>query len=176
MTQSVVQVREFDTARDLAAVEALDTSVASDMVYIATVAEHALSLAPVRATESRVKRFAIDMRSDASDIAYVALEQDAVRGVIALGYAAWNRRMVIREFFVDRAHRRSGIGRALMSRALVWGRDAGAVTAWLETSSRNYPGVEAYRRLGFDLCGFDLMLYAGTPVADEFALYMARRL
>jgi hypothetical protein len=54
------------------------------------------------------------------------------------------------------------------------GREASAVTAWAETSNVNHPGVEAYRRLGFSLCGCDATLYRGTPSEEEFALYLAR--
>lgn len=168
-------IREFDAVTDTPTVEAIDTSLVSDMVYVATVAGHTLSLAPVQTNDHHVKRFAIEP-SDSWDVAYVAVEGNAVRGVIAVSLATWNRRMVIREFFVDRPHRRRGIGRALMSEALAWGRTAGATTAWLETSNRNYPGVEAYRRLGFDLCGCDLTLYVGTSTPGEFALYLARTL
>jgi len=81
---------------------------------------------------------------------------------MACGYNQWNKRLVIWHFYVDRAERRKGFGRQLMDCALSAGRQWGARTAWAETSNVNYPGVIAYQRLGFKLCGFDATLYQGT--------------
>jgi ribosomal protein S18 acetylase RimI-like enzyme len=61
-----------------------------------------------------------------------------------------------------------------MEHALEEGRRRGAVTAWAETSNRNFTGVHLYRRLGFELCGFDLSLYRGTPADAEFAVFLSR--
>jgi hypothetical protein len=61
-----------------------------------------------------------------------------------------------------------------MDRAIESGRMAGARTAWVETSNLNHPGILAYQRLGYSLCGFDLTLYQGTPSEGEFAIYLAR--
>ena len=63
-----------------------------------------------------------------------------------------------------------------MERALEAGRRSGALAAWVETSNVNAPGIEAYRRLGFSICGFDLTLYAGTASEGQFAIFMARPL
>jgi ribosomal protein S18 acetylase RimI-like enzyme len=52
----------------------------------------------------------------------------------------------------------------------------GAINLWLETSNLNVPGIRAYRRLGFELCGADATLYLGTPAASEQALFFARPL
>jgi ribosomal protein S18 acetylase RimI-like enzyme len=80
------------------------------------------------------------------------------------------------DFYVDRPYRGNGIGRALMEHALQHGRERGAVTAWLETSNLNAPGVAVYRKLGFRICGFDLSLYRSTRSEDQFALFLERRL
>lgn len=61
-----------------------------------------------------------------------------------------------------------------MDAALGWAARRGLVTAWVETSSTNQPGIAIYRRLGFEICGFDTTLYGGTPSDSEFAIYMAR--
>jgi GNAT superfamily N-acetyltransferase len=97
-----------------------------------------------------------------------------VRGFIAVAFEEWNRRMSIWHFYVDRPLRGRGGGRALLQPALEWGRAAGAKTAWVETTNLNHPGIEAYRRLGFELCGFDSSLYRGTETSDEIAVFLAR--
>jgi ribosomal protein S18 acetylase RimI-like enzyme len=70
--------------------------------------------------------------------------------------------------------RRKGIGRLLLETALAHGRSQGAHTAWLEVTSVNTPAIDAYRALGFELCGLDLSLYEHTAAEGEIALFMAR--
>jgi hypothetical protein len=151
----------------VAVVEAIDASFVSDMVYAVTVSENALALAAVR--ERSQKRFAIDLAREPFERGYVAVDDGVVRGFIGATFAEWNRRMTITHLCGSRVPAAGG-GFA----AHAAGGRVGAETAWAETSNRNYPGVEAYRRLGFSLCGFDLTLCAGTPDRDEFALYLSR--
>jgi ribosomal protein S18 acetylase RimI-like enzyme len=99
---------------------------------------------------------------------------DEARGFNAWDLEAWNRRMRIWHFYVDLPYRRRGGGRMLMDAAIAWARSASTVTAWVETSQVNQPGIAAYRRLGFDICGFDTTLYRGTSAENETAVYMAR--
>jgi hypothetical protein len=63
-----------------------------------------------------------------------------------------------------------------MHAALEWGRRAGARTAGIETTHLNLPGIDAYHRMGFEICGFDTSLYRETPAEGEIAIYMARPL
>ena len=46
----------------------------------------------------------------------------------------------------------------------------------METSNLNLPGVRAYERLGFQVCGLDTSLYDGTPSEGEVALFLSRSL
>lgn len=169
-----IQIREFDRARDEAAVRALDVSLTGEHVFQARVEENVLHLHAVAAAAPFVKHFPLDLDADPWRRGFVAVEGDAVRGFVATSFSAWNRRMTIWHYYVDLTHRGLGIGRMLMEHAVEAGRREGAVTAWLETSNRNFPGVQLYRRLGFELCGLDLTLYRGTPAEGEFALYLAR--
>ena len=47
---------------------------------------------------------------------------------------------------------------------------------WLETTSVNVPGIAAYARLGYVLCGADVTVYDTLPYADEAAIYLAKSL
>jgi GNAT superfamily N-acetyltransferase len=167
-------VRDFDAARDADAVCRLDTSYTSDQMYVVRRHGDIILLEPQRLDTPRRKRFPIDLGADAWEHGRVAVLDDVVRGFIAWALQEWNRRMAIWHFYIDLPYRRRGGGRILMDAALEWARRVGAVTAWLETSQVNHPGIVAYRRLGFDICGFDTTLYRGTSGDDETALYMAR--
>jgi len=54
-------------------------------------------------------------------------------------------------------------------------RAVGASHVWLETSNVNVPGVRAYERLGYALCGVD-RLYYGSYMPGEAAIYLAKEL
>jgi len=47
---------------------------------------------------------------------------------------------------------------------------------WLETSNVNVPGIAAYTRLGYALCGVDTTLYEATAAAAETAIYLSKSL
>jgi ribosomal protein S18 acetylase RimI-like enzyme len=165
-------IREVDRAADAPAVLQLDTSYTTELVYEVTAERDSLLLG-TRPTPARMGRFPIDLERPPWDQGYVAVEEGVVRGFIATRLEAWNHRLAIWHFYVDREHRRRGIGRALMGQALAAGRQSGVLTAWVETSNVNVPGIEAYRHLGFSICGFDLTLYHGTPSEGQFAVYLS---
>ncbi|GIK48622.1 MAG: hypothetical protein BroJett013_13190 [Alphaproteobacteria bacterium] len=83
-------------------------------------------------------------------------------------------RIVLWHFYVDPTSRREGVGRRLIEVVKAHAVDCGARHIWLETSSLNVPGVNAYGALGFSLTGADLTLYDGTPSEGEIALFYSR--
>ena len=168
-------IRKFDRAADAAAVRQLDTSYTTEAVYQVTADGGSVRLGSAP-TPARQGRFAIDLDLPPWDRGFVAVEDRVVRGFVATRLEAWNRRLAIWHFYVDRHHRGRGIGRELLEQALADGRGSGALVAWVETGSDNAPGIEAYRRLGFSICGFDQTLYGGTASASQFAIFLARPL
>jgi ribosomal protein S18 acetylase RimI-like enzyme len=167
-------VRDFDAARDADAVTGLDASYTSDRIYAVRREGEVLLLEPRPLDTPRCQHFPIDLSADAWEHGKVAVLDGEVRGFIAWAVEEWNRRMTIWHFYIDLPYRRRGGGKVLMDAALASARRAGAVTAWLETSQVNDPGIVAYQRLGFAICGFDTTLYRGSPGPDEVAVYMAR--
>jgi len=169
-------VRAFEPDRDRAAVQALDIGFETAREFIVHRSRDRLELVAVPLATPCSKRFPLDLDADPWTDGYVAIDEGSVCGFIATSLGSWSSRLTIHHLYVARAHRRRGMGRALVEHVIAAGRAAGAVTAWAETSNRNYPGVQAYERLGFVLCGFDLSLYSGTPAEGEFAVYLARDL
>lgn len=157
-------------------VKALDTSFSTDERYVVRRHDGQVSLlrAPLEAPVS--KAFPLELGADRWDHGFVCNAGGQLRGFIGGEIHQWNRRLVVWHFYVDKQCRRSGFGRALMNAMLSWGRAHDASLAWVETSNLNIPGVCAYERLGFQICGFDESLYAGTANHNEFALFMARPL
>ncbi len=106
---------------------------------------------------------------------WVAEIDGMVRGFATVEYVAWHQRLVLWFLYVEPVFRRLGVGRALLAEVEQHGRNVGATQVWLETSNVNVPGVRAYERLGYTLCGVD-SLYYGSYMPAESAIYMARSL
>lgn len=96
-------------------------------------------------------------------------------GFATVEYEPWHQRLVLWFLYIEPASRRRGVGRALLAEVERYGRDVGATHVWLETSNANVPGVRAYERLGYALCGAD-SLYYGSYMPGESALYLAKSL
>ncbi|MCX5744313.1 MAG: GNAT family N-acetyltransferase [Proteobacteria bacterium] len=171
-------IREMDPTVDRRGVEALDTSFETSTIFDVRVAPRGVELVPRALPTPRVKRYPI---ADAFaawstwDTAFVA-DDAGVVGFAAVEYEAWHARLVLWHLYVAPPHRRTGVGRALLARAEAHGRALGARHVWLETTNVNVPGIAAYERLGYALCGLDRTVYDTLPYADESAIYLAKRL
>jgi ribosomal protein S18 acetylase RimI-like enzyme len=102
-------------------------------------------------------------------------EDGGVRGFATVEHEAWHQRLVLWFLYIEQGWRRSGLGRALLEQVEAYGRKVSATHVWLETSNVNVPGVRAYNRLGYSLCGADT-LYYGAYMPGETALYLAKPL
>ena len=168
-----IAVREMDRAADRAAVEALDTSFETPVIYDVVVTPRRIELVERRLEQPMADAFAA---WSTWDTAFVAVDGDTIVGFAAVEYEAWHRRLVLWHLYVSPAQRRSGAGRALMARVEAHGRTQRAHHVWLETTNVNVPGIAAYERLGYTLCGADHTLYEGLPYANEAAIYLAKSL
>jgi ribosomal-protein-alanine N-acetyltransferase len=71
--------------------------------------------------------------------------------------------------FVDRAHRRQGIGGALVAACMGWAAGTGATTIRLEVRASNAAALALYQRYGFSALGVRRAYYSG-PVEDAVLL------
>jgi ribosomal protein S18 acetylase RimI-like enzyme len=136
----MLPIREVDRATDASALRALDTSFTSDFVYRVVRGEDSLELRLASAPSAIKKRFPLDLGQPTWDHGYAAEQAGKLYGFIATRYESWNRRLAIVHFYVDLAHRRQGIGRQLMHRAIESGRLDRARMAFVETSNFDRPG------------------------------------
>jgi ribosomal protein S18 acetylase RimI-like enzyme len=170
-------IRALDRARDRAGVEAVDTSFVTDVVFEVVAAPRRLELVERRLDAPLTKRYSIAevFAPWASWTTGWVAEDDAIRGFATVDYEPWHGRLVLWFLYIAPAHRRRGVGRALLERVEAHGRELGATHVWLETSNVNVPGVAAYERLGYALCGADTYYY-GAYAPGETALYLAKPL
>ena len=173
------KIRPVDRKADRRAVSAIDTSFDTSVVFDVRVGSRALELSERPATAPITKHYPMaDAFAPWStwDVGWAADDNGLILGFAGVEFEAWHARLVLWHLYVDRAHRRSGIGRALLAEVEAHGRSIGAERVWLETTSVNVPGVAAYTRLGYELVGLDTTVYDTLPYADEAALYLAKRL
>src|SRR5688572_15011200 len=172
-----IVVRELDRTKDRAAVEAIDTTFETDTIFELVTDPRRIELVERALPTPLVKRYAM------SEVfapwaswkqAWVA-DDSGVRGFAAAEYEPWHQRLVLWFLYVSPAYRRQGVGRALLERVEAAGRARKASHVWLETSSVNVPGVRAYERLGYTLCGADSRYY-GNYMPGETAIYLAKSL
>jgi len=173
-----MQLREMDRRADRRGVEGIDTSFTTSVILDVKVTPRGVELVERTLPTPLVKRYPI---ADAFaawstwDTAFVA-DDDGICGFAAVEYEAWHARLVLWHLYISPERRRSGIGRALLARVEAHGRSCHATHVWLETSNVNVPGIAAYERLGYSLCGLDRTEYATLPYANECAIYLAKPL
>jgi GNAT superfamily N-acetyltransferase len=91
-----------------------------------------------------------------------------VHGYIDLVARPWQRMGWVAHMAVDRVHRRRGVGRALMRHARIWAREHGLLTIMAEATTKNYPALCFYQKLGFQFCGFNDHYYTNQDIALFF--------
>ncbi len=172
-----IAVRELDRDTDRRGVEAIDTAFETTTVFDLVTSPRRIELVERPLEKPLVKRYSIAevfaawARWDAGWVA----DDGGIRGFATVEHEPWHARLILWFLYVAPAWRRRGVGRALLERVEQHGRSVGANHVWLETSNVNVPGVAAYERLGYSLCGAD-RLYYGRYMPGETAIYLAKTL
>lgn len=173
----MIAIREARLPDDAAAIEAIDTSFTTEVVFDVLASPIGFVLGERRLAQPLTKRFPLDdVRADDRPWThgFLAVDGAACVGFAACGFGAWNRRLTLWHLYVQPAARGRGVARRLLERVAEVGRDLAAHHLWLETSNLNHPGVAAYRALGFALTGIDTTLYDATPAEGEIALFFSK--
>jgi GNAT superfamily N-acetyltransferase len=172
-----ITVRPLNRATDRRGVEAIDTSFETQTIFDVVTTPRSIELVERPLAQPLTKRYSIaEVFAGWAewDTGWVA-DDGGIRGFATVEYEPWHQRLILWFLYVAPAWRRRGVGRALLERVESHGRDVGATHVWLETSNVNVPGVAAYSRLGYTLCGAD-RLYYGAYMPGESAIYLAKML
>lgn len=171
-------IRELDRAQDRRGCEAIDTTFETDTIFELVTSARRIELVERRLEQPLTKSYSISevfAPWARWDQGWVAEDSGAICAFATAEHEAWNARLILWFLYVAPAWRRRGVGRALLAQVEAHGRRVRADHVWLETSSVNRPGVQAYERLGYALCGADRLLY-GPYMPGEAALYLAKPL
>jgi ribosomal protein S18 acetylase RimI-like enzyme len=93
-----------------------------------------------------------------------------VRGYIDLIAQRWQQLGWIVNMAVDREFRRRGIGMALMQHGRQWAKEQGLELIIAEMTTKNYPALSFYQKLGYQFCGFSDHYYRNQDIALFFVL------
>ena len=109
--------------------------------------------------------------STAPGVSFLAHSGSRIVGRIVLS-RNWNEFAYVNHLAVEPAFRRSGVGCALVLRAIEWSQAERLAGVMLETQNNNVAACKLYERCGFRLSGFDQDLYRGRdPDTREIALF-----
>jgi GNAT superfamily N-acetyltransferase len=170
-------IRDLNRATDRHGVEAIDTTFETTTVFELMTTPRTIELVERPLAQPLAKRYSIaEVFAPWAqwDVGWVA-DDGGIRGFATVAYEPWHERLVLWFLYIEPAWRRRGVGRALVERVEAHARRVGATHVWLETSNVNVPGVAAYARLGYTLCGAD-RLYYGSYMPGETAIYLAKTL
>lgn len=172
-----ITIRELNRKTDRKSVEAIDTAFETDTIFDVVTTNRRIDLVEKQLDAPLVKAYSIAevfAHWARWDVGWVA-EDDGIRGFATIEHEPWHGRINLWFLYIQPAWRRRGVGRALLEVVEAYGREQGATHVWLETSNVNVPGVRAYERLGYALCGADVHHY-GVYMPGEKALYLAKTL
>ncbi|MGG7469247.1 GNAT family N-acetyltransferase [Chryseobacterium arthrosphaerae] len=103
------------------------------------------------------------------DHSFGAFVNNELAGWIICEHRTWNNSFYIENILIDEKHRRQGIGIMLIKNAIKEARKLNCRVIELETQNTNYPAIQFYRRMGFNITGLNTRLYENS---EEIALFM----
>ncbi|WP_419494120.1 GNAT family N-acetyltransferase [Chryseobacterium bernardetii] len=98
-----------------------------------------------------------------------AFVDDKLQGWIICDHRTWNNSFYIENILVNEKYRRHGLGIMLIKNAVKEARKLNCRVIELETQNTNYPAIQFYRRMGFNITGVNTRLYDNS---EEIALFM----
>ena len=96
--------------------------------------------------------------------AWGIVKNERLIAVIETAVEIWSNRLRVTELWVDDAHRRQGLGTALMDVAMRRAKDEKRRVLMLETQSCNEGAIAFYLAYGYSLIGFDACAYRNNDI------------
>lgn len=98
-----------------------------------------------------------------------AFADGELQGWMICEHRTWNNSFYIENILVNEKYRRQGLGIMLIKNAIKEARKLNCRVIELETQNTNYPAIQFYRRMGFNITGVNTRLYDNS---EEIALFM----
>jgi ribosomal protein S18 acetylase RimI-like enzyme len=88
------------------------------------------------------------------DECFIVADDPRILGFLDMPIAPEESLARLRYLLVGSAHRRKGVGSALLTSAMAWAREQGISGVLVETETRNFPAISFLQRHGFTFCGY----------------------
>lgn len=109
-------------------------------------------------------------------VAFGAFDGENLCGIVEGSMETWNNRFRISNICIfDEQNRRNGLGGRLMDTIIAHAKSCGARMVVLETQTCNERAISFYKKMGFQIIGFDLYSYTNSdPERNEIRIEMGR--
>ena len=163
--------------RDLTACLALDASYDTDYVWQVTQQEEQgevlTRFRTVRLPRSMRVRYpawgeALLAHQERGDLILVAAEAAEVRGYVNQQCIPDESIAWLHHLIVAAPHRRHGLGKALLLRAMQDARQQGMIKIMGTVQSKNHPAINFLQHNGFTFCGYNERYYRNQDIALYF--------
>lgn len=91
-----------------------------------------------------------------------------LQGYIDMVTQPWQEAGWVANLCVERAARQQGVATALVRSARQWAQGEGLRFIHAEATTKNYPALSLYRKLGFQFCGFNDHYFPNQDIALFF--------
>ena len=165
------------TLADLNACLSIDHSSATDHVWQMQVRDSDLQVGVSFHVVRLPRQMRVEYPRDVEQLvedwhreeAFLVAEADnEVRGYVDLLAMPWQQMGWVANLAVERNYRRRGIATALLRHARQWARQHGLRLLQAEATTKNYPALRLYQKLGFQFCGFNDHYYPNQDIAVFF--------
>lgn len=171
------------TLADLNSCLQLDHSCVTDHVWQMKVNASASELAVAFRTVRLPRQMRTDYPRDVEQLVehwhqqagFLVAEVDGeVRAYVDLLPQPWQHLGWVANLAVEPVYRRRGLAAALVRQATLWAREQGLHGVLVEATTKNYPALCLYQKLGFEFCGFNDRYYPNQDIALFFGQTLPR--
>jgi len=97
-----------------------------------------------------------------------------VRAYVDVVPQPWQQMGWVANLAVEPAYRRRGLATALVRQAGRWAKEQNLHSLLVEATTKNYPAIGFYQKLGFRFCGFNDHYYPNQDIALFFVQTLTR--
>jgi len=119
----------------------------------------------------------IKSHMDGQSLQLVVEEDRRLMGLLDVQIESWRRVARVWNLLIDEEYRRQGIGTELMKKAKEFAREKDCRAMTVETQTTNWPALNFYLKMGFQICAVDDHFYTNHDLErKEVALFLYQEL
>ena len=101
-------------------------------------------------------------------------DEDKLVGFLIAEERTWNNSVWVEMIRVAEDYKGNGIGSSMLSALELYSKECGNRRIDIETQNTNIPGINFYKKNGYEFAGLNMTLYDPEECGDEIAVFMAK--